>query len=70
MLGGDGFAYSILFSTMVGRFIGKAINEADVDSAGQFELGDNLKKGLLICRHLQQFSKIISPPNRPLPAAR
>jgi hypothetical protein len=27
-----------------------------------------VKKVLLICSHLQQFSKIISPPNRPLPA--
>jgi hypothetical protein len=26
-----------------------------------------VKKVLLICSHLQQFSKIISPPNRPLP---
>jgi hypothetical protein len=31
------------------------------------KLSDSLKKGLLICRHLQQFSKIISPPNRPFP---
>jgi hypothetical protein len=29
-----------------------------------------VKKVLLICRHLQQFSKIISPPNRPLSAPR
>ena len=27
-----------------------------------------VKKVLLVCSHLQQFSKIISPPNRPLPA--
>ena len=29
-----------------------------------------VKKMLLICGHLHQFSKIISPPNRPLPALR
>jgi hypothetical protein len=27
-----------------------------------------VKKVSLICRHLQQFTKIISPSNRPLPA--
>jgi hypothetical protein len=27
----------------------------------------NLKKVLLICRRLQQFSKMISPPNHPIP---
>ena len=32
MLSGDGLPYSILFSTIVGRFIEKAINEGDVDS--------------------------------------
>ena len=37
---------------------------------GQFELGDGLKNVARICRHLQQFSKIISVPTRPLPAAR
>jgi len=28
-----------------------------------------VKKRLLICSHLQQFSKIFSPPNHPRPAA-
>ena len=36
MLGGDGLAYSILFSTIGRRFIEQAINEGDVDSTGQF----------------------------------
>ena len=36
MLGGDGLTYSILFSTIVRRFIEKAINEGDFDSTGQF----------------------------------
>jgi hypothetical protein len=36
LLGGDGLTCSSLFSTIVRRFIEKAINEGDVDSAGQF----------------------------------
>jgi hypothetical protein len=31
-------------STIVRRFIEKAVNEGDINSAGQFELSDNLKK--------------------------
>jgi hypothetical protein len=31
---------------------------------------NSLKKVLLICSHLQQFSEIISPLNRPPPATR
>jgi hypothetical protein len=47
---------------------GSQIYEDERDRKLWLELSSNLKKVLLICRDLQQFSKIVSAPNRPLPA--
>jgi hypothetical protein len=44
-----------------------ALDAHGYDAVGP-AMSNNLKKALLICSHLQQFSEIISPPNRPLPA--
>ena len=44
---------------------GRDIYDDERDRKLWLELSSNLKKVLLICSHLQQFSKIISPPTAP-----
>jgi hypothetical protein len=77
--GSCGFALVLALSQMREHGLGP-FGRADLhprrdplDRQGRFAPqpgGNSLKKVLLICSHLQQFSEIISPPNRPLPATR